>query len=158
VFKHRGARSFWGSHHPSFGAGKQGEILLLLGVFSEDMCGTLPHVANHKVLQAVGRRVAELRHQAGLTQEQLAEALDVGSQHVQRIERGSINSTLLALARLADVLGVELPALLEPSDHVRRVGRPRKTPAPEEKAAAPARKKTKKRPPKKTAGKKTKKR
>lgn len=98
-----------------------------------------PAVANHNVLEAIGRRIAELRNQAGFTQEQLAAALDVSHRHLQRIEQGRINSTALSLARLAEVLGVELAEVFMPSSHVRRVGRPRKhKAAPAKKPAAPA--------------------
>jgi len=130
------ARSFLDD--PAFGARAQAFFS------SEDRRVSWSHVrhgrnvANHNVLEALGRRIAELRRQAGMTQEQLAVALDIGARNVQRLEQGRLNSTVLYLARLASVLGVELPALFEPSSHVRRAGRPRKHKAePAKKPAAP---------------------
>jgi transcriptional regulator with XRE-family HTH domain len=76
----------------------------------------------------VAHRLTELRRAAGLTQEQLAAKLDVGTKYYQRIECGRENLTLRSLARLAVVLGVPAFELLRPSaPRVRRPGRPRRT-------------------------------
>lgn len=81
-----------------------------------------------KLIRSVGRRIAELRRQARLTQEELAEQLDVGSRYVSRAERGE-NLTLDTLARFANVLGVRARELLDPprpESRKVRTGRPRK--------------------------------
>ena len=81
-------------------------------------------------LENLGRRIAELREQTGLTQEQLALKLGVTPRNVQRIEQGRVNVQALSLLRLAEVLGVHPGELFEPSAHVRRPGRrPKKRPA-----------------------------
>ena len=100
----------------------------------------------NRTLDDFGRRLAELRAQAGLTQERLAEKLGVTTRHVQKLEQGLINAGVLVIVRLAAELGVHPGELFEPSSYVRRPGRPRKNPAPE--PAAPAK------PDKKTAAKK----
>lgn len=81
------------------------------------------------LLEDIGRRIAELRWQAGLTQEQLAAALGVNNRHVQRLEQGRVNVGALMVIRLAKALGVHPGELFEPSEHVRRAGRPSKAAA-----------------------------
>ena len=49
----------------------------------------------------VGRRIGEIRAGRGLTQEQLAEMLDVTLRHLQAVEGGSENLTVKTLARIA---------------------------------------------------------
>jgi transcriptional regulator with XRE-family HTH domain len=86
-------------------------------------------VENPKTLKRlVGRRIAELRRLKGITQEEMAELLDVGSRYVSRAERGE-NLTLETLAKIANGLGVPARQLLDPpSKAARKVrpGRPRK--------------------------------
>ena len=60
----------------------------------------------------VAERLRAARAQAGLTQEALAEASSVGTEHIQRMERGAANPTLATLYALADALQVEARALL----------------------------------------------
>lgn len=82
--------------------------------------------ATDRVIADVGRRVAELRGRAGLTQEVLAARLGVSVQYVRRIEAGT-NLTLRSLAIVARALGEDTSALLAvPADRTRpRPGRPR---------------------------------
>lgn len=77
------------------------------------------------VLRDLGRRVAELRADLGLTQEALAEKLDVTFQYLQRIEAGRENLTVRSIVRLAGELGVPTSGLFEaPKSREVRVGRP----------------------------------
>ena len=64
----------------------------------------------------VGRRIAQLRREAGLTQAKLAERLGMAIPNVQRIERGAQNVTVQTIARLAGALRVAPLKLLEPPD------------------------------------------
>ena len=77
------------------------------------------------VTHGVGRRIAELRADAHLTQEQMAEQLGVSLKYVQRVEAGRENLTIRSLVRFANILGVEVAELFAPprSHEVRR-GRP----------------------------------
>jgi transcriptional regulator with XRE-family HTH domain len=77
------------------------------------------------LIRDVGRRIAELRADHGLTQEQFAEALRRSKGQVQRIEHGELNLTIRSLLLLADSLGVTVADLFAPprSRQVRR-GRP----------------------------------
>lgn len=65
-------------------------------------------------LFAFGRRVAELRIQAGLTQQDLAVRMRCTVNYVQYIERGTENLGLLSVLKLASVLNVEPAELLKP--------------------------------------------
>jgi transcriptional regulator with XRE-family HTH domain len=55
-------------------------------------------------MRNVGRRVAELRRKAGLSQDKLAEVLDVPVKYVQRVERGVENLTLESMVKFVNVL------------------------------------------------------
>jgi transcriptional regulator with XRE-family HTH domain len=64
-------------------------------------------------LQSFGRRLAALRVQRGLTQEQLAAASGLGPQEVRRVERGQRDLSVIALADIAKALDIQ-PADLMP--------------------------------------------
>ncbi len=78
------------------------------------------------VVEGVGRRIAEVRRQADLTQEQAAEQLGISLRHMKRIEAGH-NMTIFTLAKIASSLGVSPASLLAApkSSAPRRPGRPR---------------------------------
>ncbi len=66
-----------------------------------------------EVLRNLGERVRMLRRQRGLTQEALAEALDLSVAYVSLIERGGRNppfTTVVAIARALDVPVTEVCA------------------------------------------------
>jgi transcriptional regulator with XRE-family HTH domain len=78
-----------------------------------------------RLLTAFGRRLAELRTEKGLTQEELAARVDVAARYVQAIEAGRQNVTLATVARLAAGLRVPVVELFEaPESRTKR--RPRK--------------------------------
>ena len=77
----------------------------------------------------VGQRVRELRKQAGLTQEELADKADSDFRHIVRIERGESHIQLNTLAWIAQALGASPAELLEPSS---KLLSKRKTPSPKE--------------------------
>jgi transcriptional regulator with XRE-family HTH domain len=61
----------------------------------------------------LGRRLQRLRRLRGLTQEQLAERIDINPKYLSSVERGEENPTLDLFLRLAEGLQVELPALFQ---------------------------------------------
>ena len=61
-----------------------------------------------KQLKAFGKRVAEVRRAKGLTQQQLAEKLDISLVSIGYIETGKRWPRLATLHRIADCLGVPL--------------------------------------------------
>ena len=80
-----------------------------------------------KLLSSVGRRVAELRAECGLTQEALAEKLGVTTRWVQSAEAGGENFTLTTLARFANAFGVPVAEFFSPPVSVKaRPGRPKR--------------------------------
>jgi transcriptional regulator with XRE-family HTH domain len=82
---------------------------------------------DERLLEAVGRRIGELRERAGLTQAEAAEMFGTTVSNFQRIEHGLQNLTLITMAKLARVLGVGVELILEPPCTKRRGrGRPPK--------------------------------
>lgn len=76
-------------------------------------------------LVRVGQNVAEARLRAGLTQEELAERLEVIPRIVQKIESGRLNLTLRTIARLADALHADPGALVAgPSANAKKSAKP----------------------------------
>lgn len=66
---------------------------------------------NMKVL--LGARIREIRKARGLTQEQLAEMIDVEQKHVSRIESGKNYPTIDRLEKMAAALNVPLMGFFE---------------------------------------------
>ena len=62
-------------------------------------------------LRALGKRVRDLRHERGYSQEKLAELANIHENHVRRIEGGTANPSYLVLFRIARALGVSPSAL-----------------------------------------------
>lgn len=84
-------------------------------------------VSPDKLMRAVGRRVAELRERRGVTQQQLADDLDVSLRYLQTVEAGEQNLTLRSIANLSAVLRAPIAALFEPPARIQgRPGRPKR--------------------------------
>jgi transcriptional regulator with XRE-family HTH domain len=62
---------------------------------------------------AIGARVRRERQGRGWTLDRLAEVAEVSRRMVVNVEQGSVNPSIGTLLRLADALGVGLPALVE---------------------------------------------
>ncbi len=58
------------------------------------------------VLRKLGERVRTIRHERGLTQEALAESLDLSVAYVSLIERGGRNPPFTTVVAIAKALGV----------------------------------------------------
>jgi transcriptional regulator with XRE-family HTH domain len=67
-------------------------------------------------LAALGRRIQALRHDRGLTLQQLTEAADVSVSMLSSVERGRKAPTIVVLARIADGLSVPLADLVAQPD------------------------------------------
>ncbi len=59
-----------------------------------------------------GQSTAYQRQQQGMTQEEVAERLQIGMEAVSRMERGIVVPTIVRLAELAQIFGCELTDLL----------------------------------------------
>lgn len=61
----------------------------------------------------LGARIKELRKQAGLSQDQLAEKVGIESKYLSRIEVGKRQPSLETLGNIADCLQVEMKELFD---------------------------------------------
>jgi transcriptional regulator with XRE-family HTH domain len=72
---------------------------------------TLHKEAQH--LKAFGRKIADLRHKRGFTQEQLADKANLTLRTIASIEQGKRWARLSTLHKLAKALGVNTDELLK---------------------------------------------
>ena len=64
--------------------------------------------------RTVGRNLRAHREQHGLSQEAFADVLEVHRTYIGGVERGERNLTLKSVERIAQRIGVDAPALLQP--------------------------------------------
>jgi transcriptional regulator with XRE-family HTH domain len=75
-------------------------------------------------VRRVARRIAAVRREKGITQEQVAARLDCALKNYQRIEsRDGQNVTIKTLARIANILGVTVTDLVPPPEGRKRKAR-----------------------------------
>lgn len=67
----------------------------------------------------IGRRIKAARERKGLTQEQLAELVDLSPMHISVLERGAKPPKLETLINIANALGVTADVLLQDLLHNR---------------------------------------
>lgn len=81
--------------------------------------GAMPSKPSKKTSQSARQRVAEnirrLRKDEGLSQEQLADAAEFHRTYISQLERCVTNISIDGLERLAEVLGVDVLDLLQPT-------------------------------------------
>lgn len=70
-------------------------------------------MATNPLLKKFGARVRELRKDAGISQEKLAELAELHRTYVSGVERGERNASLTSIARIAKALNVSLSKLFE---------------------------------------------
>lgn len=63
--------------------------------------------------EKLGQRIKELRSKIGLTQEKLADLIDIDRSYMGFIERGERNPTFDKLLKIAKSLKVSLPELFD---------------------------------------------
>ena len=68
---------------------------------------------NTKVLEKIGRQIKYLRINADLTQEMLAEKIDVHQTYIGKIEGGKSNPSAILLYKISRALGVKLKELFD---------------------------------------------
>lgn len=75
--------------------------------------------------QAIARRIKEARKLSGLTQEQLAEQVDISTNAVAKLENNLMTASLQTLVNIANVLHLDFNDLLcaQPPDGGVRTGR-----------------------------------
>jgi transcriptional regulator with XRE-family HTH domain len=69
----------------------------------------------HMDYNLLGKRIRQERHKLNLTQEKIAESIDISDSYIGQIERGERSVTLDTLVRLANKLGVTIDYLLQDS-------------------------------------------
>jgi len=67
-----------------------------------------------QIRRQIGERIRRERKQLRLTQEHLAERLEISANYLAHLERGSRGASLETLLVIADRLRIPLPALLTP--------------------------------------------
>jgi transcriptional regulator with XRE-family HTH domain len=70
-------------------------------------------------VRRVAKRIAEIRREKGITQDEMAERLHCATKNYQRIEYGQ-NVTIKTLTRIANLLGVTVTDLVPPPPPPRR--------------------------------------
>lgn len=78
----------------------------------------------NNIKKRLGRRIQELRKSNKLTQEQLAEKIEIGTSNISYIETGKFSPTPETLGKIAKALNVEIYELymfeqLKPIDELR---------------------------------------
>ncbi len=68
--------------------------------------------AENVLAKAVGKAISKKRAAKGLTQEEVAEQLNIGYEAVSRIERGVVMPTIARLSELADIFECGIDELL----------------------------------------------
>ena len=71
-------------------------------------------MGTHVNCKEIGARVRVYRQKAGLTQEKLAEMIDVSFQQIQKYESGMTKLNTDRIQKLADALGISIFAFFEP--------------------------------------------
>lgn len=66
----------------------------------------------------VGRNLARIRREKGLTQERLEELAEVSQQYLSGLEAGAVNPTVVIILRLARAMGVGSAQLIEGLDEL----------------------------------------
>ncbi len=67
-----------------------------------------------RVVAQLGKKIAELRHERGMSQGDFAERIRSTPQWISQLERGTRSPTVHTLCKVANVLGVTLADLLSP--------------------------------------------
>ncbi|MBQ8575442.1 MAG: helix-turn-helix transcriptional regulator [Clostridia bacterium] len=57
--------------------------------------------------KAIGQRIKRIRKENGLTQERLAEMLNISTEHLSRIETGSYRPSLSLIEKVSDIFKIE---------------------------------------------------
>ena len=71
-----------------------------------------PDNTHRELFKSIGRVLAQRRESTGLTQEQVAEVLQIGTEAVSRMERGITMPTIQRMAELADIYGCGIEELV----------------------------------------------
>ncbi|MGN1442232.1 MAG: helix-turn-helix domain-containing protein [Acutalibacteraceae bacterium] len=62
--------------------------------------------------KAIGQRIKRERKVSGLTQEKLAEMLEISTEHLSRIETGSYRPSLLLIEKISEIFNIDESELM----------------------------------------------
>ena len=68
---------------------------------------------NTKILERIGKKIKSIRKNSGLTQEKLAEKINVHPTYIGKIESGKNNPSILLLYKLSKALKIKLSDLFD---------------------------------------------
>ncbi len=68
---------------------------------------------DEEVVRQFGKHLAKKRNEAKISQDKLAEIVDVDRTYISLLERGLRNPTLKKLSRIAKALNISLPELVK---------------------------------------------
>lgn len=74
-------------------------------------------------MELIGANIAKYRRACHMTQDELAEALDISTPFISKVERGLKKLKLKSLVKAAEILGVSCDALLKPDINVTPIER-----------------------------------
>ncbi len=69
-------------------------------------------VSNEKLYEKIGERIAECRHKKSLTQENLANEIDVSIQYISNLERGIVGASVETIIKICRALEVSSDYIL----------------------------------------------
>lgn len=70
--------------------------------------GEISSMKDEKFLKLIGRNIARLRKEKGLTQKELGLVINMEKPNISAIENGRQNPTVLTLKKIADAIGCEV--------------------------------------------------
>lgn len=70
-------------------------------------------IDENKILRQLGLNIKAERVRKGLSQEELAEVMDVNREYISKIERGMQNMSLKKIVQMANYLKVDIKDLLK---------------------------------------------
>ncbi len=68
---------------------------------------------DEELFAALGKRIKDLRMEKGMSQQEFAAKLDYEKSNMSRMESGKVNLRIASLYKVAQVLGITLPELLD---------------------------------------------
>ena len=73
--------------------------------------------------KAIGQRIKRERKMNGLTQEKLAEMLEISTEHLSRIETGSYRPSLLLIEKISEIFNIDESELMFGSSDDKRASK-----------------------------------
>lgn len=70
------------------------------------------HQQSKKYLQLIGNNIRKKRNELGISQQELADEADVAKSTIQRIEKGEMNPSILALKSISTALKTQICDLI----------------------------------------------